>query len=177
MAYVTVTRAQAVLDVTDFREPLLGSFAAAGVQTGLTGVVNEPVKLGGGMKQIPRALTRLVGNAGELHAPEASIRVAVPSVQARAAKELAVVSARLTKSHRKPIFQAPAEHTEFIGTFLEALPVSVTSGYAFVDGADTIGIIPIDGSTLRTANVLRGKRVIARSAPPDPAWTLRVTSN
>ncbi len=175
LAYVAVTRAQAVLDLTDFREPLVSSFVATGGHAGLAGIVNEPVKLGTGMKQVPRALTRLVGNAGELHAPEASIRVAVPSVQARAAKELAAVSARLTKIHRKPVFQAPAGHTEFTGTFLEALPVSVTAGYAFVDGAESIGIIPIDGSTLRTANVLRGKRVIARSA--EPAWTLRVTAN
>jgi hypothetical protein len=176
LAYVTVTRAQRVLDIADFREPLLASLVAAGGHGSLSGIVEEPKKLETGITKVPRALSRLVGNAGNLHAPEASVRVAVPSAKARAAKEMAAVSARLAQAHRKPVAEAPLETGEFVGTFLEAMPVSVSSGYAFIDGADRIGIVPIDGSTVRTANVLRGKRVIARSAAPDPAWTLRVTA-
>jgi hypothetical protein len=177
LAYVTVTRAQRVLDITSFREPLLSSLLAVGAHASLSGIVEEPRKLETGMAKVPRALLRLVGNAGNLHAPEASIRVAVPSRKAKAEKELAAVSARLSKTHRKPVATTPGEGAEFVGTFLEALPVSVTAGYAFIDGEERIGIVPIDGSTLRTANVLRGKRVIARSASPDPAWTLRVTGS
>lgn len=176
LAYVAVTRAQKVLDIADYREALLGSLLAAGVSTSLGGIVEEQAKLETGMAKVPRALLRLVGNAGNLHAPEASIRVAVPSAKKRAEKEVAAVSARLTKAHRKPVSEAQDDAAEFIGTFLEALPVTVTAGFAFIDGAERIGIVPIDGSTLRAANVLRGKRVIARSAPPDPAWTLRVTA-
>ncbi|MGD0476162.1 MAG: UvrD-helicase domain-containing protein [Candidatus Velthaea sp.] len=176
LAYVTVTRAQRVLDIADFREPLLASLLAVGAHASFTGIVEEPKKLETGITKVPRALLRLVGNAGNLHAPEASIRVAVPSRSARAEKELAAVSARLSKAHRKPVASTPVEGAEFVGTFLEALPVSVTAGYAFIDGDERIGIVPIDGSTLRTANVLRGKRVIARNASPDPAWTLRVTA-
>jgi superfamily I DNA/RNA helicase len=176
LAYVTATRAQRVLDLADFREPLLASLAAVGVSATLDGIVEEPKKLETGITSVPRALSRLVGNAGNLHAPEASIRVAVPSVKARAAKELAAASARLAVIHRKPVAATPGEGAEVIGTFLEALPVSVTAGYAFIEGPERIGVVPIDGSTLRAANVLCGKRVIARSAPPDPAWTLRVTA-
>jgi superfamily I DNA/RNA helicase len=177
LAYVTVTRAQRVLDITNFREPLLASLLAVGAHANLSGIVEEAKKLETGMTKVPRALLRLVGNAGNLHAPEASIRVAVPSRKAKAEKELAAVSARLSKVHRKPVASTPGEGTEVVGTFLEALPVSVTAGYAFIDGDDRIGIVPIDGSTLRTANVLRGKRVIARNGSPDPAWTLRVTGS
>jgi hypothetical protein len=177
LAYVTVTRAQRVLDITRFREPLLASLLAVGAHASLAGIVEEPKKLETGMTKTPRALLRLVGNAGNLHAPEASIRVAVPSRKAKAEKELAAVSARLSKAHRKPVASTPGEGAEFVGTFLEAMPVSVTAGYAFIDGEERIGIVPIDGSTLRTANVLRGKRVIARNASPDPAWTLRVTAS
>jgi hypothetical protein len=176
LAYVSVTRAQRVLDISEFREPLLASLVAVGRHAGLSGIVEEAKKLETGMTKVPRALLRLVGNAGNLHAPEASIRVPVPSGKARAEKQLAVVSERLSKAHRKPVAEAPMGGPEFIGTFLEALPVSVTAGYAFIDGTERIGIVPIDGSTMRSANMLRGKRVIARSAPPDPAWTLRVTS-
>jgi hypothetical protein len=176
LAYVTVTRAQRVLDITDFREPLIASLVAVGAHASLSGIVEETRKLDTGMTKGPHALLRLVGNAGNLHAPEASIRVAVPSVKARTAKELAAVSLRLSVAHRKPVSDGPVDGSEFVGTFLEALPVSVTAGYAFIDGAERIGIVPIDGTTLRTANVLRGKRVIARSSPPDAAWTLRVTS-
>jgi hypothetical protein len=176
LAYVTVTRAQRVLDITSFREPLLASLLAVGAHASLSGIVEEARKLETGMTKTPRALLRLVGNAGNLHAPEASIRVAVPSRKARAEKELAAVSARLSKAHRKPVASTPGEGAEFVGTFLEALPVSVTAGYAFIDGDERIGVVPIDGSTLRTANVLRGKRVIARNASPEPAWTLRVTA-
>ena len=171
-----MTRAQRVLDISEFREPLLASLVAVGRHAGLSGIVEEAKKLETGMTKVPRALLRLVGNAGNLHAPEASIRVPVPSGKARAEKQLAVVSERLSKAHRKPVAEAPMGGPEFIGTFLEALPVSVTAGYAFIDGTERIGIVPIDGSTMRSANMLRGKRVIARSAPPDPAWTLRVTS-
>lgn len=176
LAYVTVTRAQSVLDMTDFREPLLSSLLAVGAEASLSGIVTERVKLGTGITKIPHALSRLVGNAGSLHAPEASIRVAVPSTKARAAVQLAAVRARLKQTHRKPVGDAPLQSGEFTGTFLEALPVTVTAGYAFIEGADGIAIVPIDGSTLRTVNILRGKRVIARGAPPSPAWTLRVTS-
>jgi hypothetical protein len=176
LAYVTVTRAQRVLDITSFREPLLASLLAVGAHASLSGIVEEARKLETGMTKTPRALLRLVGNAGNLHAPEASIRVAVPSRKARAEKELAAVSARLSKAHRKPVASTPGEGAEFVGTFLEALPVSVTAGYAFINGDERIGVVPIDGSTLRTANVLRGKRVIARNASPEPAWTLRVTA-
>ncbi len=176
LAYVAVTRAQKVLDITDYREPLLKALLAAGVQANLSGIVEEPKKLGTGITKVPVALQRLVGNAGNLHAPEASIRVAVPSAKVRAEKEVAAVSDRLTRTHRKPV-AATGGSSEFVGTFLEALSVSVSSGYAFIDGPERIGIVPIDGSTLRSANVLRGKRVIARSAAPDPAWTLRVTAS
>lgn len=176
LAYVAVTRAQRVLDITDFREPLLASFVAAGGSAVLSGIVEEAKKLETGMTKIPRALSRLVGNAGNLHNPEASIRVAVPSRKARAEKELAAASARLSSVHRKPVAPAPTASGEFVGIFLEALPISVTAGYAFIDGTERIGIVPIDGSTLRSANVLRGKRVIARSVPLDPAWSLRVTA-
>jgi hypothetical protein len=173
---VAVTRAQRVLDVTDFREPLLTSLAVAGIPATLEGIVEEAKKLETGMASVPRALSRLVGNAGSLHAPEASIRVAVPSVKARAAKELAAASARLSALHRKLVAEAPDQGAEVVGIFLEALSVSVTLGYAFIDGPERIGVVPIDGSTLRAANVLRGKRVIARSAAPDSAWTLRITA-
>jgi hypothetical protein len=176
LAYVTVTRAGRVLDITDFREPLLASLAAAGVTATLSGIVEETKKLETGITKVPRALARLVGNAGNLHAPEASIRVAVPSVKARAQKELAAVSARLSAAHGKPVSDGPVEGAEFSGIFIEALSISVAAGYAFIAGAERIGVVPIDGSTLRTANVLRGKQVIARSAPPDVAWTLRVTA-
>jgi hypothetical protein len=176
LAYVTVTRAQRVLDISEFREPLLASLLAVGAHASLSGIVEETRKLETGMVKVPRALLRLVGNAGNLHAPEASIRVAVPSRAARAEKELAAVSERLAKAHRKPVAQAPSEGAELVGTFLEAFSVSVTAGFAFIDGTERIGIVPIDGSTLRSANVLRGKRVIARRASPDPAWTLRVTA-
>jgi hypothetical protein len=177
LAYVAVTRAQKVLDIADYREALLGSLLVAGVPASLGGIVEEePAKLETGMTNVPRALLRLVGNAGNLHAPEASIRVALPSAKKRAEKGVAAVSARLTKAHRKPVSETDADAVEFVGTFLEALPVSVSAGFAFIDGAERIGIVPIDGSTLRAANVLRGKRVIARSAPPDSAWTLRVTA-
>ena len=176
LAYVAVTRAQRVLDVTDFREPLLTSLAVAGIPATLEGIVEEAKKLETGMSSVPRALSRLVGNAGSLHAPEASIRVAVPSVKARAAKELAAASARLSALHRKLVAEAPDQGAEVVGIFLEALSVSVTLGYAFIDGPERIGVVPIDGSTLRAANVLRGKRVIARSAAPDSAWTLRITA-
>ncbi len=176
LAYVTVTRAQRVLDIADYREPLLTSLVAVGGHASLSGIVEETKKLETGIIKVPHALSRLVGNAGNLHAPEASIRVAVPSVKARAQRELAGVSARLRLAHGKPVSDGPVDGTEFVGTFLEALPISVSAGFAFIDGGDRIGIVPIDGSTLRTANVLRGKRVIARSAAPEPAWTLRVTS-
>ncbi len=176
LAYVTVTRAQRVLDIADFREPLLASLVAVGGHASLSGVVEETKKLETGITKVPRALSRLVGNAGNLHAPEASIRVAVPSSKARAQRELASASARLRAKHGKPVSDGPVDGTEFVGTFLEALSVSVSVGYAFIDGAERIGIVPIDGSTLRTANVLRGKRVIARADPSDAAWTLRVTS-
>jgi hypothetical protein len=176
LAYVTVTRAQRVLDITDFREPLLGSLVAAGAPAGLTGIVAEPKKLETGMTKVPRALQRLVGNAGNLHVPEASIRVAVPSVKARADKQLTASRARLAAAHRKPVAELTSEGPEFIGTFLEALSVSVTAGYAFIEAADRIGVVPIDGSTLRSANVLRGRRVIARSTAAAAAWTLRITS-
>jgi hypothetical protein len=154
----------------------LASLAAAGVTATLSGIVEETKKLETGITKVPRALARLVGNAGNLHAPEASIRVAVPSVKARAQKELAAVSARLSAAHGKPVSDGPVEGAEFSGIFIEALSISVAAGYAFIAGAERIGVVPIDGSTLRTANVLRGKQVIARSAPPDVAWTLRVTA-
>jgi hypothetical protein len=129
-----------------------------------------------GITKVPRALARLVGNAGNLHAPEASIRVAVPSAKVRAAREVASVSARLAAVHRKPVSDGPVEGSEFSGVFLEALPVSPSAGYAFIDGSEHIGIVPIDGSTLRSANVLRGKRVIARNPGADDPWSLRVTA-
>lgn len=177
LAYVTVTRAQSVLDITDFTQPLVASLLAVGGHASLSGIVDETKKMDTGITKIPRALSRLVGNAGNLHAPEASIRVAVPSVKARSERDVAATSARLHQAHRKPVVDATAQGAEFVGTFLEALSVSVTAGFAFIDGAERIGIVPIDGSTLRTAQVLRGKRVIARSTPPDPAWTLRVTAS
>ncbi len=177
LAYVAVTRAQRVLDITDFREPLLASLVAAGVAPNLAAIVDEPKRLETGITKVPRALVRLVGNAANLHPPEASIRVAVPSVKARAERELAAAGMRLTQTHRKPVSATAPQVVEVVGTFLEALAVSAATGYAFIDGVAHISALPIDGSTLRSANVLRGKRVIARRTPPETAWALRVTAD
>ncbi len=186
LAYVTVTRASDVLDVTDFHAVLTSSLQRTlGAHVGLGHIIEKlpgasgpsangsvstngkaPLRTGLRNPVVPKAPPKPVG----------PILITPVSATDRAEKAILAAAHRLEQQHgatTSRALQSDVPHVE--GTLLEAL-VSNTAGAAFVHDRDTntIWVAPIDASTSRTAAIIRNKRVrVSRKAEGQP-WDLRV---
>ncbi len=190
LAYVTVTRASDVLDITDVQAVLLTSLQRTlGPHVGLAHVLERP-------EPSAARAGAATGKAGTAAAgktpwrtglrnpvvPKAPLKPAGPilitpvTATDRAEKAILAAAQRLEQQHgatTSRALQSDLPHVE--GTLLEAL-VSNTAGAAFVHDRDTntIWVAPIDASTSRTAAIIRNKRVrVTRKADGQP-WDLRV---
>lgn len=189
LAYVTVTRASDVLDVTDYHALLTVSLQRAiGPHAGLGHIIEKlpgasgsnaggssngasangksPMRTGLRNPVVPKAPPKPVG----------PILITPVSATDRAEKAILAAAHRLEQQHgatTSRALQSDLPHVE--GTLLEAL-VSNTAGAAFVHDRETntIWVAPIDASTSRTAAIIRNKRVrVTRTADGQP-WQLRV---
>ncbi len=188
LAYVTVTRASDVLDITSMQAALTLSLQRTlGAHVGLGHIVERqpgaspsgangngnggvhakgPMRTGLRNAVVPKAPPK----------PAGPILITPVSASDRAEKAILAAAHRLEEKHNATTsraLQSDRPHVE--GTLLETL-VSNTTGAAFVHDAseNTIWVAPIDASASRTAALIRNKRVrISRKADGQP-WDLRV---
>ncbi|MEA2663064.1 MAG: hypothetical protein QOI11_8, partial [Candidatus Eremiobacteraeota bacterium] len=186
LAYVTVTRASDVLDVTDFQAVLTASLQRTlGAHVGLGHIVEKPTgasasSAGHGASTNGKAPLRTgLRNAVVPKAPPkpaGPILITPVTAAERAEKAILAAANRLEQQHgatTSRALQSDVPHVE--GTLLETL-VSNTTGFAFVHDRETntIWVAPIDASASRTAATIRNKRVrVSRKAEGQP-WELRV---
>lgn len=187
LAYVTVTRAADVLDVTDFQAVLTASLQRTlGAHVGLGHIVEKPPgasgSSAGGNGASANGKAPLRTGLRNPVVPKAPPKPAGPilitpvTATERAEKAILTAANRLEQQHgatTSRALQSDFPHVE--GTLLETL-VSNTTGYAFVldREANTIWVAPIDASASRTAATIRNKRVrVSRKAEGQP-WELRV---
>ncbi len=176
LAYVTVTRASEVLDVTDLQAVLVTSLQRTlGPHVGLAHILEKPPGAAPSNGKAPLR-TGLRNPVAPKAPPKPAGPILIKPVTAtdRAEKAIAGAASRLEKQYGAVTSRAvTSDRAQVEGTLVDSL-VSNTTGSVFVHDAGTIWVVPIDASTSRTVVTIRNKRVrLTRTADGKP-WELRV---
>ena len=178
LTYVAVTRASDVLDVTDLQAVLTTSLQRTlGAHVGLAHILDRPPGAApaatNGKAPMRTGLRNPVVPKVPLK-PAGPILITPVTATDRAEKAILAAASRLEKQLGATTSRAvTSDRAQVEGTLVEAL-ASNTAGSVFVHEADTLWVVPIDGSTSRIATMIRNKRVRVSRAADGAPWDLRV---